>query len=93
MAIAYGTTEPLPTLGVSTSSNAECQADFVVIKGDGHTLPWRGSAETLALLHVGPPQANSVMCEHSEDCIRRRYRDLFTGTLSVFSKVMSLNSL
>ena len=38
-------TEPLRTLGtftatvVSTSSNAECQADFVVIKGDGHTLP------------------------------------------------------
>ena len=92
--LAYGTTEPLPTIGtstttvVSTSSSAECQADFVVSKGGGHTLLRRGTAETLGFLHVGLPQANSVMWEHSEDGVRRRYRDLFTGTLSVFSKVI-----
>ena len=41
---SYGATEPLPTLGtfsakvVSTRSKAECQADFVVIKGAGRPL-------------------------------------------------------
>ena len=85
MLFAYGATEPLPTLGtftaraVSTGSNAECQADFVVVKGDGRTLLGRETAETLALLHVGPLQATSVLCEHSEDDISRRYRDLVTG--------------
>ena len=33
----------------------------------------------LSLLHVGPLQVNSVVSEHSEDDIRRRYQDLFTG--------------
>ena len=64
---------------VSTRSKAECQADFVVIKGAGRTLLGRETAETFGLLHVGPLQVNSVICEHSEDDFRRRYQDLFTG--------------
>ena len=82
---AYGATEALPTLGtfsakvVSTRRNAECQADFVVMKGGGRTLFGRKTAETLGLLHVGPRQVNSIVCEHSEDDIRRIYQDLFTG--------------
>ena len=82
---AYGGTEPLPTLGtfsatvVSPNSNASCQADFVVIEGDGRTLLGRETAEMLRLLHVGPLQVNSVVSEHSEDDIRRMYKDLFTG--------------
>ena len=86
MLFAYGATEPLPTLGtfsakvVSTRSNAECQADFVVIKEGARTLLGRETAETLGLLHVGPLRVNSVVCEHSEDDIRRMiYQDLFTG--------------
>ena len=73
-----GGTEPLPTLEtfsasvVSTGSNAKCQADFVVVKSDGRTLLGRKTAEVLSLLHVGPLQANSVVCEHSEDDIRQR---------------------
>ena len=82
---AYGGTEPLPTLGtfsatvISPSSNTSCQADFVVIEGDGRTLLGRETAEMLSLLHVSPLQVNSVVSEHSEDDIRRRYQDLFTG--------------
>ena len=34
--------------------------------------------EILDLLHVGPLQANSVVREHSEGDIRRKYQDLFT---------------
>ena len=81
---AYGGTEPLPTLGtfsatvISPTSNASCQADFVVIEGDGRTLLRLETAEMLSLLHVGPLQVNSVVSEHSDD-IRRRYQDLFTG--------------
>ena len=82
---AYGGTEPLPTLGtssatvVSPSTNANCQAEFVVIKGGGHTLLGRETAEILELLHVGPLQANSVVSEHSEGDIRGKYQDLLTG--------------
>ena len=45
---------------VSTGSNAECQADFVVIKGDGCTLLGWKTAKVLGLLHVGSLQANSM---------------------------------
>ena len=82
---SYGATEPLQTLGtfsakvVSTRSCAACQADFVVVQGDGRTLLGQETVETLGLLRVGPLQVNSVVCEHSGDDIRRRYRDLFTG--------------
>ena len=85
MLFAYGGTEPLPTLGmssatvVSPSINTNCQADFVVIKGDGRTLLGPETAEILDLLHVGPLQANSVVSEHSEGDIRGKYQDLFTG--------------
>ena len=63
---------------MSTHRKAECQADFVVIKGAGRTLLGRETAETLGLLHVGLLQVSSVVCEHSEDDIRRRFQDLFT---------------
>ena len=62
---AYGATEPLLTLEtfsakvVSTRSNAQCQADFVVIKGGGHTLLGREMVET-----------HNIASEHSEDDIR-----------------------
>ena len=64
---------------VSTRSEAECQAVKLVIKGAGRTLLGRETADTLGLLYVGPLQVNRVGCEHSEDDIRRRYQDLFTG--------------
>ena len=73
--VSYGTPEPLLTLGtlsakvVSTRSKAKYQADFVVIEGTGRTLFGQEMAEALGLLHVGPLQANSVVCEHSEDDI------------------------
>ena len=35
--------------------------------------------ETLGFLHVDSLWVNSVVCEHSEDDIYRRYQDLFTG--------------
>ena len=81
---AYGGTEPLPTLGtfsatvISPSSNASCQADLVVIEGDGRTLLGRETAEVLSLLHVGLLQVKRVVSEHSEDDIGRRCKDLFT---------------
>ena len=59
---AYRGTEPLPTLGtfpatvVLPSTNANCQEDFVVIKGDGRTLLGQETAEIVDLLHVGPLQ-------------------------------------
>lgn len=85
MLFSYGATKPLSTLGtfsakvVSTRSKAECQADFVVIEGTRRTLLGRETAETHGLLHVGPLWVNSVVCEHSEDDIRRRYQDVSTG--------------
>ena len=51
----------------------------MVVKGEGRTLLGRETAETLSLLHVRPLPGNSVVSEHSEDDIRRRYWDLFTG--------------
>lgn len=94
---AYDATEPLPTLEtftatvVLTSSNAECQADFKVVKGEGRTLLGRETSETLGLLHDRPLQGNNVVCEHSEDDIRRGIEICLQG--SVFSKVMNLNSM
>lgn len=64
---------------VSTRSKAECQADFVVFRGAGRTLPGRETAKTLRLLHVGPFQVNTAVCEHSKDDIRRRHQDSFPG--------------
>lgn len=63
---AYRGTEPLPTLGtfsvtvVLPSTNANCQEDFVVIKGDGRTLLGQETAEILDLLHIGPLEANML---------------------------------
>lgn len=82
---AYGSTEPLPTLGTFTAdvmlagSNVCCRADFVVVKGNGRTLLGRETAEVLSLLRVGPSQANSVTSGQLESDIQERYKDLFTG--------------
>ena len=77
--------EPLLTLGtfsatvVLPSTNTNCQADFIVIKGDGCTLLVRENAKILDLLHVGPIQANSFVSEHSKGDFQGKYQDLFTG--------------
>ena len=63
---AYGATEPLPTLEMCLSR----------VKG---ALCLDKRLETLSLLHVRPLPGNSVVSEHSEDDIRQRYWDLFTG--------------
>ena len=66
---AYGGKEPLPTLGPFTADvmlagdEAGCQADVVVVKGDGRTLLGRGTAMDLDILRVGPFQAHSVSGE------------------------------
>ena len=51
----------------------------MVVKGEGRTLLGQETVETLSLLHVRPLPGNSVVSEHSEDDIRQRYGDLFTG--------------
>ena len=82
---AYGSTEPLPTLGTFTAdvmlagSNVRCGADFVVVKGNGRTLLGRKTAEVLSLLRVGPSQANSVTSGQLESDIQEIYKGLFTG--------------
>lgn len=82
---AYGSKEPLSTLGTFTAdvmmadNNAGCTADFVVVKGDGRTLLGRGTAEALSLLHIGPFQANNVVSGQLESDIREKYKELFTG--------------
>ena len=82
---AYGGAEPLPTLGTFTAdvsltgNKSGCRADFVVVKGDGRTLLGRETAEILNLLRVGPFQANNVVSEGLESCIRGKYKALFTG--------------
>jgi len=53
---AYEGTKPLPNLGTfsaavaSLSRNASCEADFVVIKGDGRTLLERETAGMLGFI-------------------------------------------
>ena len=49
-----------------------CRADFMVVKGDGHTLLGRGTAMDLDILRVCPVQANSVSGGLVSD-IRGRY--------------------
>ena len=64
---AYGSTIPLPTLGTftasveSSDSKTMCEADFVVIEGDGRSLLCRNTAEELGLLHIGPSHVNTVV--------------------------------
>ena len=84
---AYGSTEPLPTLGKFTAdvvladnnSNTGCTADFVVIEGEGRTLLDRETAEVLNLLFIGPLQANNVTSGQLESDIRAKYKSLFSG--------------
>ena len=57
---AYGSEEPLPTMGTFTTaieswdSNVRISADFSVIKGEERTLLCEETAEKLSLLRVGP---------------------------------------
>ena len=83
---AYGNTKPLPTLGtftahvMCTDTNATLEADFVVIDGDGRTLLCRDTAEKLNLLRIGPIHSvNSVEVETTDQDIRDKYKELFTG--------------
>ena len=83
---AYGSTEPLPTLGTFTAdvvlahnNNTGCTADFVVIEGEGRTLLGRETAEVLNLLFIGLLQANNVTSGQLESDIRAKYKSLFSG--------------
>ena len=82
---AYGSKEPLPTLGTFTAdvlvpdNNSRCRTDFVVIDGEGRTLLCRKTAEELSLLHIGPVEINSIIGERTEPDIRKEYKDLLNG--------------
>ena len=61
-------------------TNATVEADFVVIDGDGRTLLCRDTAEKLNLLRIGPIHSvNSVEVETTDQDIRDKYKELFTG--------------
>ena len=81
---AYGGKEPLPTLGTLTADvklagdETGCRANFVVVEGDGRTLPGCGTAMDLDILRIGPVQANSVSGGLDSD-IHGRYSTLFNG--------------
>ena len=63
-----------------TDTNATAEADFVVIDGDGRTLLCRDTAEKLNLLRIGPIHSvNSVEVETTDQDIRDKYKELFTG--------------
>ena len=85
MLFAYGSTEPLPTLGTFTanitspSNDSQFSSDFVVIQGEGRTLLGQETAETLNLLRIGPLHVNSVVGECTAADIREEYKDLFRG--------------
>ena len=86
---AYGNTKPLPTLGtftahvMCTDTSAIVEADFVVTDGDGRTLLCRDTAEKLNLLRIGPIHSvNSVEVETTDQDIRDKYKELFTGWVS-----------
>ena len=80
---AYGSKEPLPTMGTFTTeiesldSNVRISADFVVIKGEGRTLLCKETAEKLNLLRVGPMYVNGI--GNTADDIRVNYPELFEG--------------
>ena len=83
---AYGNTKPLPTLEIFTAhvmctdTNATVEAEFVVIDGDGRNLLCRDTAEKLSLLRIGPIHSvNSVEVEITDQDIRDKYKELFTG--------------
>lgn len=83
---AYGNTTPLPTLGTFTAdvtsgdTNVTCEADFVVMDGDGRTLLCRDTAEKLHLLRIGPIHTvNSVGVEAMGQDIKDKYKELFSG--------------
>ena len=63
-----------------TDTNATVEADFVVIDGDGRTLLCRDTVEKLSLLRIGPIHSvNSVEVEITDQDIRDKYKELFTG--------------
>ena len=63
---AYGSINPLPTLGTFTANvvvrdtDKSSVADFIVIDVKGHNLLGRDTARDLGLLHIGPLVVNSV---------------------------------
>ena len=77
---AYGSTNPLPTVGTFTANvvvrdtDKWCVADFIVINVKGHNLLGRGTARDLGLLHIGPLVMNSV-----DSDIHDSYPNLFKG--------------
>ena len=63
-----------------TDTNATVEVHFVVIYGDGRTLLCRDTAEKLNLLRIGPIHSmNSVEEETTDQGIRDKYKELFTG--------------
>ena len=79
---AYGSTNPLPTLGTFTANvflgdtDKSCVADFIVIDVKGHNLLGRDTARDLGLLHIGPLVVNSV-----DSDIYDSYPNLFKGVV------------
>ena len=80
---AYGSTEPLPTLGTFTAdvvladnNSTTCTADFVVIEGEGRTLLGREAAEVLNLLLIGPLQANNDLTSNGVNPSKEKVADI-----------------
>ena len=75
-----------------TDTNATVEADFVVIDGDGRTLLCRDTAEKLNLLRIGPIHSvNSVEVETTDQDIRDKYKELFTGVSLLKGYELKLN--
>lgn len=90
---AYGSSEPLPTLGTFTAKvrveeyNQQCVADFVVVDGNGRTLLSKETAETLELLRVGPGHVNEI-----SDGVVEKYKRLFEGVGRLKGYELNLNT-
>ena len=92
---AYGSTNPLPTLGTFTANvfvgdtDKSCVADFIVIDVKGHNLLGRDTARDLGLLHIGPLVVNSV-----DSDIYDSYPNLFkgVGTLKGYELKLQVNT-
>ena len=63
-----------------TDTNVTVEADLLVIDGDGGTLLCQDTAEKLNPLCIGPIHSvNSVEVETTNQDIRDKYKELFTG--------------
>ena len=82
---AYGSEEPLPTLGTFTAevtipgSGFQCKAALFGIDGNGRPLLGRHMAEQLGVLRIGPVQANSISGKCTVTDIQKEYKELFEG--------------